>query len=143
MFFRNMLRALTFSLKTFIQIFTSQGSPCLKVGLCFTDVMVGWQPEDLEHSALKSNRVGLCSCAFRLAVVTLDLASVLETCRKLQSKCFTDELTLLFQIVKTSLAYYFAKLLRQEKGSDRNVYLLSGPSPHCWISIEARAQASV
>ena len=30
--------------------------------------------------------------SFHLAVITLDLASVLQTCSGFQSKCFTDEL---------------------------------------------------
>lgn len=70
--------------------------------LFLTDVLSGWQPEDSEHSALKSNCIILCFCDFHLAVVTLDLASMLETCTEFQSECFTDERTLLFEMLRFS-----------------------------------------
>lgn len=81
------------------------------MGLFFTDVMSGWQPEDLEPSALKSNCIIPCFCDFHLAVVISDLASILETCTEFQSECFMDELTLLFEILKTFLVSCSAKLL--------------------------------
>lgn len=81
-----------------------------KCGFVLRRCFVWLATEDLEHSALKSNCIILCFCDFHLAVVTSDLASILETCTEFQSECFTHELTLPFEMLKTSLVYCFAKL---------------------------------
>ena len=96
--------------------------------LFLIDVLSGWQPEDSEHSALKSNCIILCFCDFHLAVVTLDLASMLETCTEFQSECFTDERTLLFEMLRFSSLLCKAPLA--EIGTRGKYMTFEGPSFH-------------
>ena len=96
--------------------------------LFLIDVLSGWQPEDSEHSALKSNCIILCFCDFHLAVVTLDLASMLETCTEFQSECFTDERTLLFEMLRFSSLLCKAPLAGI--GTRGNYMTFEGPSFH-------------
>lgn len=113
-----------------------------KCGFVLCRCFVWLATEGLEHSALKSNCIILCFCDFHLAVVTSDLASILETCTEFQSECFTHELTLLFEMLKNILSLLLCKA-PLAGGAGRKCVSFECPftSLHYGISVEAQAQA--
>lgn len=73
---------------------------------------------------------------FSPGIVTSDLASILETCTELQRECFTDELPLLFQIVKNILSLLLCQApLAGEGARQKRVsfeWPFTSPLDFCW-----------